>query len=63
MEMVIRGARLIDGIGLARIEDGAVLISEDRIAKVAPFAEFDPPAAARWSTCAIIRSRPASSTS
>jgi imidazolonepropionase-like amidohydrolase len=47
MEIVIRGARLIDGVGSAPIEDGAVLISEGRIAKVARFAELDPPATAR----------------
>ena len=47
MGMVVRGARLIDSVGLMPIEDGAVLISEGRIAKVGRFAELDPPAAAR----------------
>jgi imidazolonepropionase-like amidohydrolase len=47
MEMVIRGARLIDGVGSVPIEDGAVLISEGRIARAARFAELDPPATAR----------------
>lgn len=47
MEMVVRGARLIDSVGPMPIEDGAVLVSEGRIAKVGRFAELEPPAAAR----------------
>lgn len=47
MDMVIRAARLIDGVSPTAIEDGAVLVLDGRIAKVARFAELEPPAAAR----------------
>src|SRR5690349_5677754 len=42
--VVIKAARVIDGTGAAAINDGAVMVVDDRISMVGPFASMSFPA-------------------
>src|SRR5690349_16111449 len=45
--IVIRAARIIDGTGAAPIKNGAIVITDDRISTVGPFAAITVPAGTR----------------
>src|SRR5689334_14861073 len=45
--IVIRAARIIDGTGAAPIKNGAIVITDDKISAVGPFAAISVPAGTR----------------